>query len=82
MDVGFDSHQATQFQQKVKGTIHKTDLQSEQGKDSLHYQKEAIATHTNHLITEGAVDAKKNLVLKESLTKASLLPSREQQKEN
>ena len=82
LDVGFDSHQATQFQQKVKGAIHKTDLQSEQGKDSLHYQKEAIATHTNTLIAEGAVDAKKNLALPERLTKASLLPSREQQKEN
>ncbi|HHS8465246.1 TPA: conjugal transfer mating-pair stabilization protein TraG [Legionella pneumophila] len=82
LDVGFDSHQATQFQQKVKGEIHKTELQSEQGKDSLHYQKEAIATHTNRLIAEGAVDAKKNLALPEHLTKASLLPSREQQKEN
>lgn len=82
LDVGFDSHQATQFQQKVKGMIHKTELQSEQGKDSLHYQKEAISNHTNHLIAEGAVDAKKNLVLPERLTKASLLPSRKQQKEN
>lgn len=82
LDVGFDSHQATQFQQKVKGTIHKTDLQSEQGKESLHYQKEAIATHTNQLIAEGAVDAKKNLALPERLTKASFLPSRKQQKEN
>lgn len=82
LDVGFDSHQATQFQQKVKGAIHKTDIQSEQGKDSLHYQKEAIESHTNQLIAEGAVDAKKNLALPENLTKASFMPSRPQQKEN
>ncbi|HDV5785739.1 TPA: conjugal transfer mating pair stabilization protein TraG [Legionella pneumophila] len=82
LDVGFDSHQATQFQQKVKEALHKTDLQSEQGKDSLHYQKEAIATHTNRLIAEGGVDAKKNLALPEHLTKASFMPSRHQPKEN
>ncbi|MFP3773645.1 conjugal transfer mating-pair stabilization protein TraG [Legionella pneumophila serogroup 1] len=82
LDVGFDSNQATQFQQKVQGEIHKTDLQSEQGKDDLHYQKEARTTYMNHLIAEGEHDAKKNLVLREDWTKASLMPSRKQQKEN
>lgn len=82
LDVGFDSHQATQFQQEVKGSVQKTQSQSDQGKDSLHYQKEAIANHTNQLIAEGAVDAKKNLALPENLTKASFMPSRPQQKEN
>ncbi|RMW99882.1 conjugal transfer mating-pair stabilization protein TraG [Legionella jordanis] len=69
LDVGFDSNQATQLQQKVSGQIHKTHTQSEKGKDDIQYQQEALSAEMNHRMAVGKTDAQKNLGLPEDWLK-------------
>ena len=71
LDVGTDCNQATQFQQKVEGQIHKTHTQSEKGKDDIQYQQEALSSDMNHRVSQGKQDAQKNLVLREGWLKTN-----------
>lgn len=71
LDVGTDCNQATQFQQKVEGQIHKTHTQSEKGKDDIQYQQEALSADMNHRVSQGKQDAQKNLVLREGWLKTN-----------